>query len=779
MKIKLEKTQNKKIVMDMMQCYEDSPNYSEYSQIYDDVIKETLEHISPVGYYTERDNEDYIDSSCEKVIFCIVSLGCYLDEKVKEYFADNDFLKGMMLNTIGDQMLFDNSSSLYNRLKKEYTRQGIHLTSRVEPGTCEIDIKFQKHILDVINEEENTDIDLTSGYMFSPGKTLSFYYGASANIEPSLIDHDCRKCSNTTCAFRKITLTIRQGQEVHELQVKKGVNLLNILRTHEFPIDAYCSGKKSCGKCKVKLLSEPMPLSDEEKKLLTDQDMAQGIILACFHHLYEDTTIEIKPKKTASKIQSDYHINATAQPKYTLLNVPGITESADNNKSATALINACLQHPYDYTLHGLKDLSHIKNLKKDMQLLCRDNQTILRVHDETIRAYGVGIDIGTTTVVITLIDLIHHQEIGIYKHVNPQAPYGADVISRINYAVKDPESIQTSLIRKEISSGIHTLLEKHHIASEDIVDITISGNTTMQYLLMGLNPYKLSISPFTTMDLSLQQYHTKELFEDKDLDCQVTLLPGISAYIGSDITSGFYYSDLLHQKGNVLFIDIGTNGEIALKTDHKILCAATAAGPAFEGANIKCGMGSIEGAICSITSDNDTLSYDVIGHSSPKGICGSALVDITAELLNNNHLDTTGKLVDSDKFVIYKDHDTEIALYQEDIRQLQLAKSAVAAGVSVLVKEAGLTFDQIDTLLLAGGFGSNLNVANAVTIGLIQKELIDKTRVIGNSSLGGSVNYMIEQNSDDIFDVIASKCHYIELSTNMVFNEEYIMNMYF
>lgn len=762
-----------------MQCYEDSPNYPQYSNIYDDVINETMEHIKPIGYYTEKANVDYLDGPCENIVFCIVTLGSHIDKKIKEYFDDNDFLKGMMLNTIGDQMLFDISTSLYNLLQKEYSAKGINFTSRIEPGSCETNITFQKEILDIINEEEHTSITLTSGYMFSPGKTLSFYYGASANIQPSLIDHDCSKCSNITCPFRKVSLSIVQGQETHQLQVKKGENLLNILRGHNLPIDAYCSGKKSCGKCKVKLLSHNLSLSSDEKKLLTDYEIEQGIILACFHLIQEDTTIEIKEKKTASKIQTNYKIESTNNPKYTLLCTHGISESPDNNKSATVLINEQLERPYQYTLNALKELSQVHNLKKDMYLLTKNKDTILRIQDENINAYGIGIDIGTTTLVITLMDLLHKKEIDIYKNVNPQSPYGADVISRINYAIKDKEHIQTKLIREEIGLGIHTLLEKHQLQSKEIVDMTISGNTTMQYLLMGMNPFKLSISPFTTMDLSLHHYHYSQIFTDHLLDCDITLLPGISAYIGSDITSGFYYSDLLHERGNVLFIDIGTNGEIALKTNDKILCAATAAGPAFEGANIKCGMGSIEGAICSIQSVNDTFSYDVIGNSNPKGICGSALVDIAADLLNNNHMDTTGKLVHGDKFMIYQDNETEIALFQEDIRQLQLAKSAVAAGVSVLIKEANLTFNDIDKVFLAGGFGSNLNIANAITIGLIQKELEEKVSIIGNSSLGGCVKYMLEMNSSHIFEAIESKCHYIELSTNMAFNEEYIMNMYF
>lgn len=778
MEINFSKLLNKKEVLDTMQCYEDSANYDEYCKIYEEVVEESLEGITPKGYYLIKDNDNYMDNDCEKVIFCIVTLGNYIDKEIKRYFDNNDFLKGMMLNSIADQMLYDISTSMFKLLQKEQGDQGINLTPRIEPGSSESSITFQKNILDMINEKENTDITITTGYMFSPTKTLSYYYGASANIPPTTVDHDCSKCSNLTCPYRKVNVFINQGNESYRYQVKKNENLLNVIRQNNFPIEAYCGGKKVCGKCKVKLLKGNVELSESEKKFLTEKEIEEGIILSCFHKVTEDITIELKEKNNNSKIQTDYNINCANNPKYKLVKVDGISESADNNNSVTELLNEKLQLKYNYSLNAIKELSRIESLKKDIFLLSKNNKEILHADNKEMNAYGVAVDIGTTTIVVALIDMLNNQEMGIYKNVNPQKSYGADVISRINYAIKDSENIQTELICKEITLGIKTIVDETDINEKDIVEIAISGNTTMMYLLEGINPYKLSISPFTTIDLSLHEYAYNQIFMDNYLDCKVTLLPGVSAYIGSDITAGFYYSDLLEQKGNVLFIDIGTNGEIALKTDDQIICAATAAGPAFEGANIKCGMGSINGAICNITLDDDNIQYDVIGNGAPKGLCGSALVDITSQLVKNNVIDNTGR-IDDDEFTIYQDSNTKIALYQEDIRQLQLAKSAISAGISVLIDEAKISFEEVDKVYLAGGFGSNLNIANAITIGLIQKDLENKVEILGNSSLGGCVKYLLDDNSSNNFDEIKSKCNYIELSTSMKFNEEYIMNMYF
>ncbi|MCT4686522.1 ASKHA domain-containing protein [Vallitalea sp.] len=779
MVIEFNKIFNKKEVLNTMQCYEDSTNYGEYCKIYEEVVENSVKNITPKGYYIITDNNNYINNNCEQVIFCLVTLGSYIDEEIKRYFDNNDYLKGMMLNTIGDQMLFDISNSLYQLLQKEQSYYDINLTSRIEPGSSESSIEFQKIILDMINEKEPTDITITSGYMFSPTKTLSYYYGASTNIPPSTVDHNCSKCTNPSCTFRKYNLIIKQATKSHRFQVKKGENLLNVIRHYNFPIKAYCGGKKVCGKCKVKLIEGNIELSDEEKKFLTDIEIEEGIILSCFHNIDNDMTIELNEEATTSRIQTGYKIGNIKKQKYKLLKIDGIIESHNNNSSVVELINKKLGVDYKYSLNAVKELSNIENLIKDIYLLSKNNTEILRSANNEITAYGVGIDIGTTTIVITLIDLLKNKEIGIYKNVNPQKAYGADVISRINYAIKDTQNTQTKLICDEISSGIKIIVDKYELNEKDIVEITISGNTTMQYLLTGVNPYKLSISPFTTMDLSLNEYLYSQLFTDNLLDCNVTLLPGVSAYIGSDIIAGFYYSDLIDQEGNILFIDIGTNGEIALKTkDDSIICAATAAGPAFEGANIKCGMESIDGAICNIRLMDNKFKYDVIGKSTPKGICGSALVDITAELLDIDVIDNTGKL-NIDKVILYQDEQSEIGLYQEDIRQLQLAKSAISAGISVLLDEASISINDVDKVFLAGGFGSNLNIANAITIGLFQKELKNKVETIGNSSLGGCVKYLLNDNSSNNFDEIKSKCKYIELSTNMKFNKEYIMNMYF
>ena len=323
-------------------------------------------------------------------------------------------------------------------------------------------------------------------------------------------------------------------------------------------------------------------------------------------------------------------------------------------------------------------------------------------------------------------------------------------------------------------------MKKNDLKSNDLYEIAIAGNTTMQYLLLGINPYKLSMSPFLTIDLNMVCTSYQSMFKDLDIHCKVYALPGISAYVGADILSGFYYSDFQDQEGIHLFIDIGTNGEIALKIKDKIICVATAAGPAFEGANIRCGMGSLEGAICNVIYENGAYQYEVLGTEQPSGICGSGIIDLVAEAVKKGDVDTTGRIVHEDgSIILYKSEKREIGIYQQDIRQVQLAKAAIAAGIEVLIDEGGCSMGDIDTVFLAGGFGSHMNTENAVKIGLLPKALQNKTQIIGNSSLGGCARFLLESMSENTFDKIKNQCKYVELSTDPRFNNQYIMNMSF
>jgi uncharacterized 2Fe-2S/4Fe-4S cluster protein (DUF4445 family) len=268
--------------------------------------------------------------------------------------------------------------------------------------------------------------------------------------------------------------------------------------------------------------------------------------------------------------------------------------------------------------------------------------------------------------------------------MNPQKAYGADVISRIQYATEHAEPTLTNIIQETILEGISHLMEEYEIPKNQIVEVAIAGNTTMQYLLAGINPKSLSTAPFLTTNRDAIKVSFSELFMDKRLSCDVDIMPVLSAYIGADILSGLYTTDLAERPGNYLFIDMGTNGELAIKTKDRMICVSTAAGPAFEGANITCGMGSFEGAICGARHNEGQFELEVIGDVKPKGICGSGLIDLMAISLNCGLIDETGRIMKGQSIPVSLDNE-EVALYQSDIRELQLAKAAIAAGIQILL----------------------------------------------------------------------------------------------
>ena len=392
--------------------------------------------------------------------------------------------------------------------------------------------------------------------------------------------------------------------------------------------------------------------------------------------------------------------------------------------------------------------------------------------------YDIGIDIGTTTIGISLINNKNHITIAHYKYINPQRIFGADIISRIKYYNNDPANLLTKMIRESTYLKIIEILKELDIKKTQIDKITIAGNTAMTYFLLGKDATTLGKSPYEVEIPKLIEIKSSELFDNSIGIAKISILPWISAFIGGDILSVLYYLDILKQKENILVIDIGTNGEIVLKNKDKLYATSSAAGPAFEGANIKCGIGSIDGAIHKVEKTDDMLSYSTVNKKEPIGICGTGLIDLVALLIKDEIIDKSGKFKDGNKHFIYQNSDEEIALYQEDIRELQLAKAAIYTGIELLFQIANIEYKDIDYVYIAGGFGEYLNVENAIEIGLLPEEFLSKSIVIGNGSLKGTIKYMQEKDIDTIYK-IQKEVEAINLNMLFDFNKVYIKNINF
>ena len=394
--------------------------------------------------------------------------------------------------------------------------------------------------------------------------------------------------------------------------------------------------------------------------------------------------------------------------------------------------------------------------------------------------FGVAIDLGTTTLAFHFIQLITGSLLETKTVLNPQAKYGADVISRINYCITIPYGLNTlqSELIDEINLQLSHFTEKPDIMPDDIVKISFCGNTTMLHILLGVNPEPLAFVPFTPVFTEEKILKASEL----NLECnprgEVKVLPSLSAYIGADIVAGIASLAPVPAHNNFLFIDVGTNGEIALITANRIWCSATAAGPAFEGANIEYGMGALQGAINIYYGQNN---FKTIGDTLPMGICGSGLIDLVADLVRSGHVSTDGYL--EENYVVVPSErsgtGTDIYISPKDVREIQLAKSAIASGISILLKHAGLTVPDIDALYLAGGFGNYIRKESAEAIGLIPSGLSEKVIPVGNTSGTGAMLAVRSEDFDLYVGETLARMKYTELSDDEDFALQFAINMGF
>jgi uncharacterized 2Fe-2S/4Fe-4S cluster protein (DUF4445 family) len=346
-------------------------------------------------------------------------------------------------------------------------------------------------------------------------------------------------------------------------------------------------------------------------------------------------------------------------------------------------------------------------------------------------------------------------------------------MSRINAAKNGKTGELFTLINRQTDRTIRRFCEKWGIAR--IEKLVVAGNTTMLHLFTGTDPSSMGEVPFTPVFLETRQFRGEELSLPVE---HITVLPSIAAFIGGDIVSGLASLDILAGADNSLLIDIGTNGEMALFHEGRIYCCSTAAGPALEGAEISCGMGGVTGAISRITRENGNLSFTVIGNTEPRGICGSGLIDIMALMLREGIFDETGALDDafSGGFALTEN----ISIINRDVRQYQLAKSAILSGIKILCKNAGLALDGIGTVYIAGGLGFFINKENAVATGLLPREFLDRIAVCGNLSLRGALRCL---GTDTDFlaacDRIIAKSVNIDLAADTAFMDEFAENMLF
>jgi uncharacterized 2Fe-2S/4Fe-4S cluster protein (DUF4445 family) len=413
--------------------------------------------------------------------------------------------------------------------------------------------------------------------------------------------------------------------------------------------------------------------------------------------------------------------------------------------------------------------------------------------DTSGRRFAAAFDIGTTTVVVTLLDLEAGQPVAVRSMLNKQQPFGGDVISRISATMLDPAALG------ELRSRVHATLaeiateacEEGGVAPQEVYEISVCGNVTMTQLALGIDPEPLSMAPFVVAAHELPPVRASEFGPHVHERAPAFVFPSVGAYVGGDIVAGLLATGLTRDRRLRLFIDVGTNSEIALGSNERVVCTAAPAGPAFEAAQIRCGMRAAEGAIEGVKIDDASVELQVIGDVEPIGICGSGLVDCVAELVKAGVLDHSGRFIPEDAVHELGERLTKIGeervfmlagdiyLSQRDVRELQFAKASIATGWNILLGELGIDPGDIQQVLLGGSFGAYLSPASAVRIGLVPPLALPRIVSAGNVAGEGAKMAALSHRERAEARSIVREIEYVELSGRADFNDMFVDQLAF
>ena len=729
---------DKQIILKILGCKHGTNSFKIVDTVYETTLEKAYSLIQPKGiintgkipdFFNLRKKENY-----KSGIFCFATLGKEISEESSSLFSAGEYLEGLLLDTIADQMLINLTAAMYQEKILPFVREKeVGISYCYIPGCQNVPIEYQKHILDLVGMEAKNSISITEGMMLDPVKSTAYFYVMDKSLPIREIDRDCKKCDMKDCKYRTILnvgITVIANKKKINTTLFKETTLLEGLREQGWGVETHCNGAGYCGKCKVLLSGEVPGPGSIEKKLISQKELQKGIRLACRVKPIDGMVVHLQEKtKTGYQIEQGFRYRKEKRE----------TDSIGKSKSS--------------------------------------------VNSKMKKEYGIAVDIGTTTIVLVLIDLATGKSVGLSSFLNPQRKFGDDVITRILFASTKDKIILTRLIRESLIRTATGLAKKKGISVKQIKKFTVAGNTTMIHLLLGLAVKSLAVSPFKPVTLDPVNLPAAEIFTDNFSNAEIYIFPGISAFVGPDIVSGMYNRSFEALSEIGLFVDLGTNGEIVLGDREKIMCVSTAAGPAFEGARISCGTGCVPGAISYAGITKGKVWYSTIKQEPAVGLCGSGLVDLVAACLNAGIIDESGLMrpeYGKDGLFIDKDSDgNEMRLIQKDIRELQLAKSAIRAGIEILIKEFGVTYKNIGKVYLAGGFGNHLNADSAVRIGLLPKKLKSHIVLAGNSSLGGAVDSLLNPDREEKVIEILKKVHYIELSSNPDFNDKFAEYMMF
>ena len=591
------------------------------------------------------------------------------------------------------------------------------------------------------------------------------------------------------------------GRSVYVLP---GTVLLEVAARAGYILQTPCGGGGTCGKCRVRVTGGSCPATQSCAKILGDARVREGWRLACQARVQGDAVVEIPAASLFESRQiilsdsagGELEVLPAVRKQYLDLSAPAQDDALSDVERLRAVIG-----PFKIGIDLVRELpARLRKAGfKGTAVLADDELVDFEAGDTTAFSHGVAFDIGTTTLVGVLVDLKTGLDLAVDARMNPQTSLGDDVIARIRKCREEPRGLihLQRAVLAAINEMIGELLRQARVEAGSIYEVVFAGNTAMQQILCGVDPSALGELPFVPAFNDALALKASDLDLDTHPNAKVYVFPQVGGFVGGDTVAGVVATRMDEAESPAMLVDIGTNGEIVLFDGKEMLGTSVAAGPAFEGARISCGMRAAAGAIDKVVI-NESLSINVIGNARPSGLCGSGLVDAVAELLRVGVIDETGRILEPSEFpdgvpapiakrVVRRDehchfvlaHASESAtgepllLFQRDVRELQLATAAIRAGANILLKMRGLEDGDLKTIFIAGGFGNFIRRNNALRIGLLPPVPCRRIRFVGNTCVFGAKRALLSVSEKRYAESVVRRVEHVDLSLSPDFQMEF------
>jgi uncharacterized 2Fe-2S/4Fe-4S cluster protein (DUF4445 family) len=602
--------------------------------------------------------------------------------------------------------------------------------------------------------------------------------------------------------------TLRFQPDGAEVRVPDGTPIFDAASWNGIAIDSTCGGHGTCKKCRVRVAEGDVPVSSVDPRAFTPDELRDGWRLACRAPAHGSLVIDVPPLQTRPKaalvgVGRHVILRPSVQKRHVVLSEP----TMEDQRSDFARLQDALEDLEPRAgLAVLRDLGRVlRRANFDVTaVVCDDELIAVEPGDTTARRYAIAFDLGTTTVVASLLDLETGTPAAVQSMLNRQQPFGADVITRISATMMDEAALEQLQQRAQetMAQLAEEVCAEARVDPGEVYEITVCGNVTMTQLALGIDPEPLSMAPFVVTTHEPPPLSAADFGVAVHPRAPAFAFPSLGAYVGGDIVAGMLATGLTRDKRLRLFIDVGTNSEIALGNEERVVATAAPAGPAFEAAQIRCGMRAADGAIEGVRIADGQMTLEVIGNTEPLGMCGSGLVDCVAELVTAGLLDHSGRYVPDELaaeiapglaerltkigeervFVLHwrgADPANAVFLSQRDVRELQFAKASIATGWRILVEELGVTADDISQVLLAGSFGAYLSPSSAIRIGLVPRMALPRIVSAGNVAGEGAKIAALSHRERAEAATIVREVRYVELSGREDFNDRFIDELAF